>query len=85
MGCYQGRSGSLLRLLVRISRYILKIIYLANTISSRSPWQADTSSVTKESIMKNGRVNHEGYVNVAQQMGLSGERGTGPSYDSCHS
>jgi len=32
-----------------------------------------------DKLKKTGRVNEEGYVNVADQLGLSGERGTRPS------
>lgn len=32
-----------------------------------------------DELKKTGRVNDEGYVNVADQLGLSGERGTRPS------
>ncbi|KAL8945959.1 MAG: hypothetical protein Q9222_007579 [Ikaeria aurantiellina] len=41
----------------------------------RTRWQGDTPSISK--IMKEGRkVNEEGYVNIAEQLGLSGPRDT---------
>ncbi|KAI9042592.1 RING finger protein [Aspergillus affinis] len=40
----------------------------------RSPWQSDTSDVNLENLVKEGTVNEEGYINVAEQMGLSGSR-----------
>ncbi|RJE23541.1 hypothetical protein PHISCL_04125 [Aspergillus sclerotialis] len=40
----------------------------------RSPWQVDTSNINMENLVKEGRVNSEGYINVADRMGLSGER-----------
>ncbi|PLB54367.1 RING finger domain protein [Aspergillus steynii IBT 23096] len=40
----------------------------------RSPWQSDTSDLNLENLMKEGTVSQEGYINVASQMGLSGER-----------
>ena len=44
--------------------------------NSRSNWQFDTENIDVEQLKKSGRVNDEGYVNVADQMGLSGIRGT---------
>lgn len=38
----------------------------------RTPWQSDVDAV--KSVAKVGRVNAEGYVNVASQLGLSGRR-----------
>lgn len=42
----------------------------------RSPWQDDeeTGSMDLRSLAKAGKVNAEGYVNVARQLGLSGRR-----------
>lgn len=39
----------------------------------RTPWAGDEEMVKK--IVKDGNKNSEGYVNVASQLGLSGERG----------
>ncbi|KAF2490706.1 hypothetical protein BU16DRAFT_469843, partial [Lophium mytilinum] len=38
----------------------------------RTPWAGDEDMVKK--LSKNGKVNEDGYVNVASQLGLSGER-----------
>ncbi|KAH8428826.1 RING finger protein [Aspergillus melleus] len=46
----------------------------------RSPWQSDTSDVNLENLVTEGTVNQEGYVNVADQLGLSGDR----DYSSYH-
>lgn len=40
---------------------------------SRTPWQGDPESLAR--IKTAGKVNDEGYVNVADQLGLSTERG----------
>lgn len=40
---------------------------------SRTPWQGDEDSIKK--IKAKGKVNEEGYVNVARELGLSGTRG----------
>ncbi|QMW29680.1 hypothetical protein G4B84_005015 [Aspergillus flavus NRRL3357] len=45
----------------------------------RSPWQADTSDVNLEQLRVQGQTTAEGYINVASQLGLSGQRGTRPS------
>ena len=42
-------------------------------IHSRTPWQGDPESLAR--IKTAGKVNDEGYVNVADQLGLSTERG----------
>ncbi|KAI5357449.1 Putative E3 ubiquitin-protein ligase Zswim2 [Septoria linicola] len=43
----------------------------------RSPWQAEeTSAADLRGVAMGGRVNAEGYVNVAAQLGLSGRRDT---------
>ncbi|KAA8649183.1 RING finger protein [Aspergillus tanneri] len=42
----------------------------------RSPWQSESSNLNLEVLRKEGQMNEEGYVNVADQLGLSGERGT---------
>lgn len=42
-------------------------------IGSRTPWQSDPDSM--KDLSRDGKVNDEGYVNVADQLGLSGERG----------
>lgn len=39
----------------------------------RTPWQQDEADATKN-VVRNERKNKEGYVNVADQLGLSGER-----------
>ncbi|GAB7359076.1 hypothetical protein MBLNU230_g5148t1 [Neophaeotheca triangularis] len=39
----------------------------------RTPWQQDEADATKN-VVRNGRKNAEGYVNVASQLGLSGDR-----------
>ncbi|KAK5175661.1 uncharacterized protein LTR77_000800 [Saxophila tyrrhenica] len=38
----------------------------------RTPWQGDDSDLKK--VARSGEVNEEGYVNVANQLGLSGDR-----------
>jgi hypothetical protein len=38
----------------------------------RTPWKGDEDSIRK--ISKSGSVNHEGYVNVAGELGISGQR-----------
>ncbi|KAL2223450.1 RING finger domain protein [Thermoascus aurantiacus ATCC 26904] len=40
----------------------------------RSPWQSDENELNLERLLREGQVNEEGYVNVAAQLGLSGER-----------
>ncbi|KAJ5812336.1 RING finger domain protein [Penicillium riverlandense] len=40
----------------------------------RAPWKFDKPNHDLESLKKDGRVNAEGYVNVAEQFGLSGKR-----------
>ncbi|KAE8350111.1 hypothetical protein BDV28DRAFT_159905 [Aspergillus coremiiformis] len=45
----------------------------------RSPWQADTSDLNLEQLRTQGRMTADGYINVADQLGLSGQRGTRPS------
>ncbi|KAL1872219.1 hypothetical protein Plec18167_006822 [Paecilomyces lecythidis] len=45
----------------------------------RSDWQADEKGLELSSLLQHGRVNDEGYVNVADQLGMSGERGMRPS------
>lgn len=49
--------------------------------SSRSEWQFDNNpnDVNLEQLQKSGQVNHEGYVNVASELGLPILRGTRPS------
>lgn len=49
-----------------------KGIKLTNYVS-RTPWQGET--VSTQQIKETGQVNREGYVNVASQLGISGERG----------
>ena len=39
----------------------------------RAPWQGDEDSI--KDIKAKGKVNSEGYVNVAAELGLSGTRG----------
>lgn len=38
----------------------------------RAPWQTEAGDIKK--VAQSGDVNEEGYVNVASQLGLSGER-----------
>ncbi|KAB8257421.1 RING finger domain protein [Aspergillus pseudonomiae] len=40
----------------------------------RSPWEADTSDVNLEQLRAQGQTTAEGYINVASQLGLSGQR-----------
>ena len=47
-------------------------------MKSRTPWQGDEDSIAK--IKSKGRVNQEGYVNVANQLGLPEDRGKNPSF-----
>ena len=42
-------------------------------LASRTPWRGDEDLVKK--IKTQGKVNREGYVNVAAELGLSGVRG----------
>ena len=44
----------------------------------RTPWQGDEDALKK--VARSGKVNDEGYVNVASQLGLSGQR----DYSSYH-
>lgn len=50
---------------------------------SRSPWQNQEvdckPDMSLEQLAREGQVGEDGYVNVARQVGLSGERGTKPS------
>ena len=39
----------------------------------RSPWQGDEDSM--KNVKAKGKVNSEGYVNVAEELGISGARG----------
>lgn len=39
----------------------------------RSPWQGDDDMVKK--IKNKGKIGPDGYVNIADQLGISGERG----------
>ncbi|KAJ5683278.1 RING finger domain protein [Penicillium macrosclerotiorum] len=45
----------------------------------RADWEQDRTNIDVSSIRKSGNPNEEGYFNVAEQFGLSGERGTAPS------
>ncbi|EAW10118.1 RING finger protein [Aspergillus clavatus NRRL 1] len=45
----------------------------------RSVWEADSTNLDLDQLSRTGHVNHEGYLNVARQLGMSGERGTRPS------
>ncbi|GFN12819.1 RING finger protein [Aspergillus tubingensis] len=40
----------------------------------RSPWQADTGNMKLDELVKGANVDSDGYVNVADQLGLSGIR-----------
>lgn len=40
----------------------------------RTPWEGDEETVKR--INKKGKVNSDGYVNVASELGLSGRRDT---------
>ncbi|KAJ9297936.1 hypothetical protein DTO271G3_4157 [Paecilomyces variotii] len=40
----------------------------------RSDWQADEKGLELATLLQHGRVNDDGYVNVADQLGISGER-----------
>lgn len=44
---------------------------------SRSPWESDAAEI-KKIVDMGSNLNHEGYVNVGAQLGLSGERGKSP-------
>lgn len=46
---------------------------------SRSPWQADTGNMKLDELVKGASVDSDGYVNVADQLGLSGIRGMRPN------
>ncbi|RAH61855.1 RING finger domain protein [Aspergillus piperis CBS 112811] len=45
----------------------------------RSPWQADTGNMKLDELVKGASVDSDGYVNVADQLGLSGIRGMRPN------
>ncbi|KAB8228462.1 RING finger protein [Aspergillus alliaceus] len=45
----------------------------------RSPWQTDTKDLNLEQLTAQGHLTSDGYINVADQLGLSGLRGTRPS------
>jgi len=45
-------------------------------LDSRTPWQGDPESLAR--IKTSGKMNEEGYINVGDQLGLSGARGTYP-------
>ncbi|PYI10333.1 RING finger domain protein [Aspergillus sclerotiicarbonarius CBS 121057] len=47
----------------------------------RSPWQTDTSNLKLDKLVKEGTISSDGYVNVADQVGLSGVR----DYSTYHS
>ena len=40
----------------------------------RTPWQGDEDSLKRIKGKSSGKVNGEGYVNVAEELGLSGHR-----------
>jgi hypothetical protein len=42
---------------------------------SRTPWAVEEDSRDLQSLLSKGRVNEEGYVNVASELGMSGIRG----------
>ncbi|BCR85097.1 RING finger protein [Aspergillus chevalieri] len=46
----------------------------------RAPWEFETENLNMDELKKTGRVNDEGYVNVADQLGLSGERDSSTYY-----
>ncbi|EYE97855.1 RING finger protein [Aspergillus ruber CBS 135680] len=46
----------------------------------RAQWEFETESLNMDELKKTGRVNDEGYVNVADQLGLSGERDSSTYY-----
>lgn len=52
-----------------------------STELSRTPWQSDDPDVDIdiESLRQNGYIGEDGYVNVANQFGMSDERGMDPS------
>ncbi|TPR03486.1 hypothetical protein CAN33_000375 [Aspergillus niger] len=45
----------------------------------RSPWQADAANLNLDELVKGASVDSDGYVNVADQIGLSGIRGMRPT------
>lgn len=51
----------------------------ADSPRSRSPWQADTGNMKLDELVKGANVDSDGYVNVADQLGLSGIRGMRPN------
>jgi hypothetical protein len=65
-----------MRILVILSpstRFPVPQPQLTIAIASRTPWNADEGSIPR--IDPSDVVNVEGYLNVASQLGLSGERG----------
>ncbi|GKZ38987.1 hypothetical protein AbraIFM66950_011616 [Aspergillus brasiliensis] len=45
----------------------------------RSAWQADTANMKLDELVKGASIDSDGYVNVADQVGLSGIRGMRPT------
>lgn len=46
---------------------------------SRTAWKFDEGDQNVESLRSRGAIGEDGYINVANQFGLSGRRGTNPS------
>ncbi len=55
--------------------FYLAWAYINTLQYSRTQWQGDEDSVKKISALY-GKMSKEGYVNVAEELGLSGRRGT---------
>lgn len=49
------------------------------SLISRTAWKFDDTDRNIESLRRRGNLNEDGYINVAEQFGLSGERGMNPS------
>lgn len=84
MGCHNPRFGRSLRLLVsppiQLGKTTVTVFaYFAEL--SRTPWKSDDPDVDIdiESLRVNGYIGEDGYVNVANQFGMSEERGMDPS------
>lgn len=46
---------------------------------SRTAWKFDEADQNIDSLRRQGTIGEDGYINVASQFGLSGERGMSPS------
>ena len=61
-------------LCIFLSRTQLILTFLSQS-PSRSPWEGEQLNLDLQSLVSQGSINEEGYVNVASQLGLSTIRG----------